>query len=529
MIRSLRVLFIVAVSIACAVDQPLPPANNPSTITSLCGSRAPCADGQVCNLAVGGGTCLDPCVVDGAPDDAYCSGIIEGFVCHASLSACAPKCTETVGGLSGDRVCGALGANLACQTSGQCLYVAPSETAFVRVFNATATESAELQMSDFGTLVTATAPGQLSPEVTLPGAAREFTWVNGSTTLASGSVTLAAGRHYYAVLYRVDTGFAAVFVDDVSPSLPLAGNGWLRYRSLLQGLADQNVFANGQLAASGFGFKQEGDPAQVPGGAVTLAVGPVNKPSTMVDAVPFEADRTYLAVTWEGLTGVIPETTVLGRVGVVGRLRPAGFRVFNATDDGAVTVTIDGETTLTAAGALTTAPGAGYFLVSKGAHNVQLTVGATTVLDEPLRSFLAGERQTVGAFGASGSYQSKAFTDEPTMQPAAGKLLARVAHFVSTNQATVDVDQQIPSATLTPITTLLNFGDLSTFAELPVGDTFSLEARFASGLPLIAGSNQVTTGQGRVFTALLTGPTGPSSTLGVLVLDERGQRQNVTK
>ncbi|MCC6809497.1 MAG: hypothetical protein IT381_18860 [Deltaproteobacteria bacterium] len=562
MIRSLRVPFIVIVAVACAVDQPLPPANNPKTVSKLCGPSSPCADGLVCHRAIGGGACGEPCAASGAPDHGYCGSLVAGYVCHPSLNQCAPACDAAAP--TSDTVCKALGSGYVCKPGGACVFEAESQTAFVTLFNATSAQQADLALSGAGTLITATAPGAISARAMFTAGAHDFTVTNTvSGTLATGSTVFVAGHRYYVVVYLA-TGvtFEAVVIDAAQPSTPVGQNAWLWYRHLAAGLSAQTFGANGQALFNELSFKAQVDPVQASASASefsvgppapTLAVPPAKQPrslidvATMTDTATLVPRKSYVAVTWPGTTGVLPETTIFGEDGIVARMQAAGLRVadVSSADARAVKVWLDktdaeiqdtmaGITAppdLTTAMRLQTAPASGYKLMKKGTHRVIVDVGSSTALSINAQPFSAGATYTIYVHGKLVDPRgpgAKFLADSDATAPAANNVMWRAINFAAMNPGTLEVERQVPGPFFAITAVPLAYEAIGPFRETTLAANVEVEARFIGGIPAIVHSSAFTPGAGRFHTVILTGSETNSATDEIVVFDDRGDHQLVS-
>lgn len=530
MLRSLRIPFIIAVATACAVDQPLPPPNNPVTADKLCVADDDCGDERICHISIGGGACADDCRTHGADAHSYCAGLVDGYVCQTDLGVCAPSCTATIGGQSGDPLCAALGRDLVCQASGQCLYSPPSQTAFIRVFNATSDKQVELSLGGLGTVVPAVAPGQLSSEVGVASGGRELTVTSGTDILVTGSKVLQPGKRYFVVVHPLlGSGHQAAFVDAEGPGSPAADNPWITYRHFVPGMPAQDVAFNGTAVLKDIGFRVESDAVQVAPGSGSFAVGPApGKAATMSGAASLVVDHTYLTVTWVG-DGVLPETTIMGREeGVVARFSPAGVRLVNATYDNvsSLTATADGATIADNLQRLTTSPASGYALIAPGSHQLIVRSGVTAVLN--VNADLVANRHYSMLIGGSKSLVAtpsvalfgRFVSDDALVMPAPDKLAIRAAHFAAASgQSDKTLDVAAGAAT---VTSLLAFGEVqSAFAEVPLAATLPITATLMT-VPAVMKSFPITTA--RAVTLLVVG-SSTASTPDLWLLDDRGDNK----
>jgi hypothetical protein len=543
-IRSLRIPFIIAVAVACSVDQPLPPPNNPLTATKLCAySPDPTIDtctrvkdGTRCHVAIGGGACADDCSLYSSDPtttpDAYCSGLVDGYVCHNGLGVCGPACTATINGVSGDRVCAALAPNLSCQTNGQCISSPPSQTAFVRLFNASLLPDMTLAPSGLGVQINATQSGQLSAEATLPAGAFDFVVADASGPRAHVTKTLASGQHYIVIFFPLLGGqYDVMFVDAAQPGTPNPDNPWITYRQLVPGLVPQDVAINGQPVLSAVDFRTMPDPIQVAPGmlGVSFAVGPSPaKPPTMVGTAALAMDRSYVIVSWVG-DNVLPETAILGAVeGVVARFSPAGLRLANAVYDtvSGLTAALDGLDVLDNQHRTTTSPPGGYMLVAPGTHRLSVRSGPTFLLPDSNVTLTGGRHYAVIAYGKaadlSAPLTARVLIEDPPVSPAAGKIAVRLMHVAASplfQPATVDLAAG-PAMSQATVVSLVAYGDVQpfpAFAEVPLVSPMLLTATFSvTPVPV---SGKVTLNAEHALTVIATESAAGQD---LMVLDDRG-------
>ncbi len=198
-----RVPLIVAIAIACNIERPLPPPQNPTTVicgssgacageeVRRCTSQASCAEGEVCHLAIGGGVCFAPCgdaQTNGSTD--ACGLIATGYVCQRQAgSVCAPPCAQ------GDGVCETLG-DFVCQ-AGAC---APPPPPGIRLVNASSATALELFVDDVSVAQITAAGFALEPAqgylAVTAGEMRVVRVQSGATTVFSGTQTLVLGGRY---------------------------------------------------------------------------------------------------------------------------------------------------------------------------------------------------------------------------------------------------------------------------------------------------------------------------------------------
>lgn len=485
-----RALVIVAVVLACSPDQPRPPANNPRSVLALCGDANPCADGLTCHVAVAGGTCESPCNEQAEPD-AFCGSIVSGYVCHPTLGACAPSCNTD----GDDRLCEALGG--VCQSDARCLFVGPSVTTFVRMFNATGDAPLELRVDGDGVTVGLTPPAQLSPEDPVGAGTRRFSLHDAAgNEVATGEAELRGGRHVIFVPYRTNAGTVLVaVVDDAAPGTATADVTWLRYLNLganLGNTQELRLLREGgapEIIAGGVEFGDARDFVSAAPGTVSVEVGrSLSSDVLQKQAATLEAQQTYTVVTWSSNFGApIPETTVISRQGVIARLRSTGIRSVNAlslamgeTYAPMAVLLGDSETRLAQTNrADQTGPVAGYRLTAPGSTRLRAVLG-TDVRSDVTLELGPAQRYSAYCYGLVSAGTSVCnFLNEsiPLVMPA-GRIALRVAHLSVANEgALVDVEANAAS-----VASGVAYGQLSEFVDLPA-EPLDLFVRFQDGTP----------------------------------------------
>lgn len=537
LVLAARAALAVAVTVACSVDQPLPPANNPASIKLGCVQNDQCTDGLVCHPGIGGGTCVAACTAD-----ATCAGIQAGLVCHPQLNggACAPDCSVAVQGQVGDAICTTYGANIGCQ-SGRCVALAAPTTAQIRVFNAL-TELGTIAVSvDDSTepLVAAVAVGSLEPQVATNVLSGTHVFKVADTEpagpIAEFSRDLIAGHRYLLVVHELVVGTpAAAWIDEDEVALPPSGSVALAAANLAPGLPSQDFRFDptaGEVStvAGAIDFRTVRQ-VRAPAVEGTLLIGrALENRATMFAQTTFVNGGRYVALIWGGRALGFVETVVLSTTGIIARLPTAGVRIANATADlSQVLLSLDDETASTAA-----APGpqnlgpvaGGVVLVPPGEHRVRLwrdVVGGVAFFDQTV-TLTGRESYTFAAYGtlADGAKPLAGvfFDNAPgvTLSPTQSSL--RVLHAVSAQQATAtDVSQTIGANPSVPLSLGLAYGSVSAPVAIESAEAFTLGFAFASGAPslLTSASLSITPGEN-----LLAVASGDAATFAVWVIGRR--------
>jgi len=484
-----RVPLIVAITIACNVTRPLPPPSNPASATLLCDpvNNACLNADDICHVAVGGGTCALPCA-----DDAYCDGIVAGYVCHMDLQVCAPSCSGMINGYTGDAICIALGSDISCGSAGLCVNVPPAQPVGLRIFNGTSL-TIDVTSEGISALAAGLVPGGFTPLRTTVAGARTFNIVDGRTgnTVYNGMVTrnLLAGHRYLAFVYKKTAGYEMDIIEDVPVAPPPSGEAWLQFLNLDTVEKDLRRDATPpQSLITILGFGEIRGAVSLPAGVYKLLVGASpGLPATMSIDTEFVSGKSYVVITWANLGLGLPETVFIGADDAVIRSRPAGIKLVNAIVDAKERLSIDGvanSIVLDSVG-FVQGPATGYLPIAPGAHTFATNQGAVVSTD-----LADSKHYSVYCYGAQATATPSCsfVADEPAAPAALGYVSVRAIHLSNFwREALATVDANVPSTSqVITVADFLPYAAPSEFVALPtaspiVVDTFNVS--FVGGPP----------------------------------------------
>ena len=455
-ISAAAVLAWLGFALACTPSQPLPFPSNPPSVVKAC-PDTPCGSNQVCNRAIGGGTCTAPCTTDSG-----CAGIAAGLVCHPAAvgGVCAPDCNSTVSGLTGNDLCHALEPSLSC-VSGRCAAVAATGQAMVRFFLASAKASTVSIAVDQQPLDPSVAPLAAGvPSAYLPVAAGDhvfsFDFARGRTI--DQSITLLSDKHYTVPVYDTNSSFDSQWFDDDTLFAP-PGRAGLRYFQACPSIGTQDVLfdlgAGAQPVVGGVGVNGSPSVADVASGSGTLEIGdsPGGAPSMIGPAI-FVAGQLYTAITWCGGEVSVPPTSVLlspaTAPAAFTQYKASAFRLLNASDLDTVILTFDARAVrgATTQGAMTLDPKTAYRLLAPGSHTVHLwrdftaeggVPQGTPAVAEQSFDFAAGSVYSIIVGGQGkidpSTLKSEIFSETLSPNPAsATQAVVRLLNFASADQ-----------------------------------------------------------------------------------------------
>jgi len=366
---------------ACTVDPPLPPPANPDSQFLSCTDASKCAQGQVCHLAIAGGTCAAPCTKDDT-----CAAMVPGLVCHpqASGGVCAPGCS--VYGQQANAFCQSLQASLVCSND-RCI---PSNTVApggVRIFNGL-TDGTTIQFildGESTPRVSTLTNGNLAPGnyslITTPGLHIAHIQKSDGSTLIDTYLWSPAGTYQTLLIYTLDGIVQATFVPETITQPAPPGFVWAIYAVTANGLGALDLQYNPSASPQTlYGAVEQGnvrEPQLVSTNAQNWQVAPAASNSGLTPGtVTLNQGQIYTFITWGGLGSPYTETLVLDPTGIVGRWGSTVIRLVNVSVDlGAMALSIDNVSALTTTTVATLPPAAAFTPFPPGMHQVTIASG----------------------------------------------------------------------------------------------------------------------------------------------------------